>query len=764
MRFQGAARSAGKNGMRLGNLEVGGIVAGDGTNRDLWFKTDGGVTVEPGGFLGGKGETTAQGRGVKLESGGPVQIDGKVRANEPMGLVTNLRFTVWGVDIQADSWIHIGASGVIEGDNLSSVRLVADEDVLVDGQINADRDINVDAGEKDPTVVNGTICSRGGHVKINSTRQHKAGNVTINGKIKSPAEIEIYADTLFIGPNAEFCSKTVQKKAKVIRVADGAKFRGPNCMGTNKSASEKNKADVSEDRSDRDGSSTGTKTGALDVIGPAGAIIDLRKAPGAYEVDNTALMATGVGGTIDLRGNLPGNNVITNLGTTTLMADNILLDPGVMLSSIIGPGPVVSLPGGPARSVANISFEAMAVYPGTQVDAGFRVKNLGNVTDTYMISVTDTEGWPMSVSNATVTLAPDTTGTSDSLVTITLDVPDLAATFVYGTPSVTDSNTLTMTVTSLSDPSVTYTETLGVPVFDDSRLYMFTLNHWETHRAPAGEAGRVTYFMANHGHVDDTYTITTWDSLGWGGLVNDVDTLWLASFTDSTPGTDVPIPEATLPGTRNVIYVAMMSLNWPESPVVVDTIPLTTDGPVPVFFQQFDAIAADGIVELFWSVAADGSIDEFRVYRGAEGVRDLEVLERLDASARAYTDASVKAGERYRYVLEAVDETGAEWRSPELSVGLDSGRFYLAQNTPNPFNPSTTIAFELDRSGDIELVIYDARGGVVRRLIQEHRPAGRHSTVWDSRNDSGARVASGVYFYRLRQGTREVTRKMVLMK
>jgi hypothetical protein len=88
----------------------------------------------------------------------------------------------------------------------------------------------------------------------------------------------------------------------------------------------------------------------------------------------------------------------------------------------------------------------------------------------------------------------------------------------------------------------------------------------------------------------------------------------------------------------------------------------------------------------------------------------------------------------------------------------------LLQNTPNPFNPSTSIAFDLPVESAVQLRIFDPQGRLVRTLVAEHRPAGRHAVNWDARDASGQRVSSGVYFYRLRAGNFRATRRMVLLR
>ena len=90
--------------------------------------------------------------------------------------------------------------------------------------------------------------------------------------------------------------------------------------------------------------------------------------------------------------------------------------------------------------------------------------------------------------------------------------------------------------------------------------------------------------------------------------------------------------------------------------------------------------------------------------------------------------------------------------------------FELSQNFPNPFNPTTTIAFGLPEPSTVSLTIFSVDGRRVRTLVNDHREAGRFVVAWDGRDDQGRSVASGAYFYRLVAEKRTSTKKMVLMK
>jgi hypothetical protein len=95
----------------------------------------------------------------------------------------------------------------------------------------------------------------------------------------------------------------------------------------------------------------------------------------------------------------------------------------------------------------------------------------------------------------------------------------------------------------------------------------------------------------------------------------------------------------------------------------------------------------------------------------------------------------------------------------------DPERFALRQNTPNPFNPTTEIGYDIPTGGGkVTIRVYDVAGRLVRTLVDERRPAGRHAVPWDGRNAGGEPVATGVYFYRMQAGSFVQTRKMVLLK
>ena len=91
-------------------------------------------------------------------------------------------------------------------------------------------------------------------------------------------------------------------------------------------------------------------------------------------------------------------------------------------------------------------------------------------------------------------------------------------------------------------------------------------------------------------------------------------------------------------------------------------------------------------------------------------------------------------------------------------------KYALKGNYPNPFNPTTTISFDLLEASNVSLEVYDMMGRRVATLVNGELSAGSYEKVWNARNQAGAPVPSGVYIYRIRAGSFQAVKQMVLMK
>ena len=105
--------------------------------------------------------------------------------------------------------------------------------------------------------------------------------------------------------------------------------------------------------------------------------------------------------------------------------------------------------------------------------------------------------------------------------------------------------------------------------------------------------------------------------------------------------------------------------------------------------------------------------------------------------------------------------------NPALSLNPDERlpeKFVLYPNYPNPFNPSTTIAYDLPVAGKVKIVIYDILGREVRSLLDEFQAAGHYTLCWDGRNNRDNLVAAGIYIVRCAAGEKYRDQKMLLLK
>lgn len=101
----------------------------------------------------------------------------------------------------------------------------------------------------------------------------------------------------------------------------------------------------------------------------------------------------------------------------------------------------------------------------------------------------------------------------------------------------------------------------------------------------------------------------------------------------------------------------------------------------------------------------------------------------------------------------------------ETNAGVP-GNYELAQNSPNPFNPATTIDYGIPDgvSGNVTLKVFDLRGAVVKTLVNHAGSPGMYSVVWDGTDTSGNRVSSGVYIYTIQASEFTRSNKMMLMR
>ena len=122
------------------------------------------------------------------------------------------------------------------------------------------------------------------------------------------------------------------------------------------------------------------------------------------------------------------------------------------------------------------------------------------------------------------------------------------------------------------------------------------------------------------------------------------------------------------------------------------------------------------------------------------------------------------------FVVGTKDTTVYHWWKDEHPTNAIDGpdavptSYALEQNYPNPFNPTTNIRYQLPEDAKVKIVIYDVMGKVVRTLVNDNQSTGYQSVKWDSKNNHGAKVSTGVYIYHMQANSYHQTKKMMLIK
>jgi len=210
--------------------------------------------------------------------------------------------------------------------------------------------------------------------------------------------------------------------------------------------------------------------------------------------------------------------------------------------------------------------------------------------------------------------------------------------------------------------------------------------------------------------------------------------------------------------------------DYSESPQFA-VIPRSLDGGLPTLVElvSFSIHMNRGHVRLLWSIARETNNFGFSVERKSTGQSDFQEIGFVRGKGTVsqlqtyvFIDSTVNMSLKYAYRLKQIDLDGIFEYSEELSMEVGAPtEFNLLGNYPNPFNPVTTISFEIPRKVKLTLKVYNIRGTTVRTILHnETRDPGRYSLPFDA---SG--LPSGTYFYQL--SAKDVWSKigkMVLLK
>ena len=179
------------------------------------------------------------------------------------------------------------------------------------------------------------------------------------------------------------------------------------------------------------------------------------------------------------------------------------------------------------------------------------------------------------------------------------------------------------------------------------------------------------------------------------------------------------------------------------------------------------------IKNVFWDVDISGLLEPMGQYGGNPDSLHVAVVNVFGKTtsemkqASTYTeygwdftniwDISPNVNDGYPYLRNMPTVSITENTMPKVQSTL-------FPNYPNPFNPSTTISFNMERTGNVNIDIYNIREQKVKTLISGRFEIGLHKIEWNSTDDNGRSMSSGVYFYQMRSDDFTSTKRMVLMK
>jgi hypothetical protein len=182
---------------------------------------------------------------------------------------------------------------------------------------------------------------------------------------------------------------------------------------------------------------------------------------------------------------------------------------------------------------------------------------------------------------------------------------------------------------------------------------------------------------------------------------------------------------------------------------------------------------------LFWTQSAGAT--GYKIYRNFVTIAAISAI-------TTYRDETAAPGTTYSYIVTALYGTTESESSNIITLSVpnivsDDDRVVarsevsMAQNFPNPFNPTTLIEFTVSSEQQmanskqravghqqVTIEVFNIKGQKVRSLVDGFYESGHHSVVWNGADDHGRGVGSGVYLYRLESGDTVETRKMVLIK
>ncbi|MCF7859495.1 MAG: T9SS type A sorting domain-containing protein [Candidatus Cloacimonetes bacterium] len=221
---------------------------------------------------------------------------------------------------------------------------------------------------------------------------------------------------------------------------------------------------------------------------------------------------------------------------------------------------------------------------------------------------------------------------------------------------------------------------------------------------------------------------------------------------------------------RTSLSTGSLLTSWTEITSGTGTPRGVNDNPLPVTLSSFTtAVIGNEFVQISWTTQSEASVSSWQLYKQEENSSEQIMIyshygtNTTEPYTYTFADHEVVANVAYYYYLEAIeyDLSTTMWGPISAILGESNTPqtpvlTMLDHNYPNPFNPSTTIQFDIRENEVGTLTIFNSRGQI---LDKKNFEAGSHLFEWD-----GTHLGSGIYFYRLETESYTKTRKMIMMK
>lgn len=222
--------------------------------------------------------------------------------------------------------------------------------------------------------------------------------------------------------------------------------------------------------------------------------------------------------------------------------------------------------------------------------------------------------------------------------------------------------------------------------------------------------------------------------------------------------------------------------NFGETDIGMDWTISNVDQTLPVELSSFTATpVTSGFVRMDWITQSETGVQGFYVYRNTiDNIASAEMVSPLIQATNtsvetsySFTDREVPGDGTYYYWLQNQDINGSsdffgpimatvqtgDNDTPDAPLGTRLNAPY-----PNPFNPSLTVSFDMVKADNVQIYIYNAKGQLIRTLLNAAKNTGYHRVVWDGKTDSGVAVTTGMYYVKMVSDKYKATHKVMMMK